>query len=112
MDKSREQKKRWKSIGENREKERECVTTAITSSEMHLDRVSICQNKAASAAASLMAVDVSDREGRKDGWERQKILLHTQSAQHTTDATSLFFCSLLEADSTNHLIPNIFKATL
>lgn len=59
------------------------MTSAIMSSEMHLDRVSICQNKAASAAASLMAVDVSDREGRKDGRERQKTLLHTQNTKHT-----------------------------
>lgn len=43
------------------------MTSAITSSEMHLDRVSICQNKAASTAASLMAVDMSERGGEKDG---------------------------------------------
>lgn len=39
------------------------VTSDITSSEMHLDSVSICQNKAASTAATLMAVDVSDGGG-------------------------------------------------
>lgn len=61
-------------MGVNRERkrkgnERGSVTGAITSSEMHLDRASICQNKAASTAASLMAVDVSDRGGGEMmGW--------------------------------------------
>ena len=41
------------------------VTSAITSSEMHLDRASICQNTAASAAASLMATDVSEGGGEQ-----------------------------------------------
>lgn len=95
------------------------MTSAITSSEMHLDRVSICQNKAASTAASLMAMDVSDREGgRRDmcGWwwwggllrtfkEAQKIAAahithHTHTRTHTTAAI------------TNHLIQIFYKASL
>lgn len=79
-------KKVWKK--EKRRKERENigkgragVTTAITSSEMHLDRVSICQNKAASTADSLMAVDVSDRGEEK--WEGG----NTHTHRHTHSCT-------------------------
>lgn len=78
------------------------MTSAITSSEMHLDRVSICQNKAASTAASLMAMDVNDRGGGEMGGlalahlKRQaKLLLHAHthiSHMHTqTQQLQLLF---------------------
>lgn len=64
---SLERVREWEEM--ERERGRGSVTSAITSSEMHLDRVSICQNKAASTAASLMAMDVSDRGGGEMvGW--------------------------------------------
>lgn len=68
--------------GEEIEKERRrgCVTSAITSSEMHLDRVSICQNKAASTAASLMALDVSDRGGGETGGRGARTLKENAAA--------------------------------
>lgn len=56
--------------GGNRKKGRVSVTSAIMSLEMHLDRVSICQNKAASTAGSLMAVYV--KGGEKLGWGRRR----------------------------------------
>lgn len=55
------------------------VTSAITSSEMHLDTVSICQNKAASTAASLMAMDVSDRGVGRGGERHTSLLLHVHT---------------------------------
>ena len=91
-----------------REGGRGSVTSAITSSEMHLDRVSICQNKAASTAASLMAMDVSDRGGGEMvGWHlhiqrdtqdcscrRAHTHTHTHTQTHThanTTAATAFF---------------------
>lgn len=67
--------------GRNRKSERGwvSVTSAITSSEMHLDTVSICQNKAASTAASLMAMDVSDRGVGRGGERHTSLLLHVHT---------------------------------
>lgn len=76
------------------------VTSAITSSEMHLDRVSICQNKAASTAASLIAMDVNGR-GREGGgghWHIQRdtkdcccTRRHITHAHANTTAAAPFF---------------------
>lgn len=90
LERSREMEEMNRERGRETEKEGGgSVTSAITSSEMHLDRVSICQNKAASTAASLMAVDVSDRGGGEMvGWHlhiqrgTKKLLLHA-SHRHT-----------------------------
>lgn len=93
-----------KEKGGNRERGRGrgSVTSAITSSEMHLDRVSICQNKAASTAASLMAMDVSDRGGGKMGvgtctfketHNTAKRAQITHAHTNTTAANPFFACS-------------------
>lgn len=85
------------------------VTSAITSSEMHLDTVSICQNKAASTAASLMAMDVSDRGVGRGGERHTSLLLHvhtqiTRIHRHNS-ADTFFVCS-------KSLIPDLYKATV
>lgn len=72
------------------------MTSAITSSEMHLDRVSICQNKAASMAASLMAIDVSDRRGRETvGAALQTLVLQACTRNNTNQPSlNLFYVRL------------------
>lgn len=108
------------------------MTSAITSSEMHLDSVSICQNKAASTASSLMAMDVRDRGGEERWWggtctfkEAQKIaaacITHTCTRTHEHTRTPCMRAHsntkaaipfLLAADLTNHLIQNFYRALL
>lgn len=93
-------KKRGEEIERKSERRWVSVTSAITSSEMHLDTVSICQNKAASTAASLMAMDVSDRGVGEVGRDTQdRTCTHTN---HTCtdghDSSNAFFFFLCAAN--------------
>lgn len=89
---------RVKKRREEIERGRGSVTSAITSSEMHLDRVSICQNKAASTAASLMAMDVNDRGGGEmegvalaHSKRHTRLLLHAHKSHTQTQQLQLLF---------------------